>query len=227
MTMNRNPESANTSSGAVPESPSSGKGNSPQASVPDWAVHISQVYYWAENPRRFGGKLTKRTIQWYSSSGLIPSAKRFGKEAYYNRHEIFAYLRVIEILNRKFGLLLSEIRDIIQKADNIENGGESGCVCVGVDAEGRPDFESSIVVLNELLEEYLEYEQNEASMCDGSVDGPEFSPEQSQRLISLEAEIVKRLRGDKETVEKLLQGGVITLEGELFPKGKAAPEMPF
>jgi DNA-binding transcriptional MerR regulator len=191
--------------------------------VPDWAVHISEVYAWAEKPRRFGGQLTKRTIQWYSSSKLVPSPVRFGKEAYYNRHQIFSYLRVIEILNRKFGLLLSEIHKVIRTAESFASYQE--CMCVGMDADDEPIMEYPVVVLSNLLEEFLEYERNEMTLCDNTVDGPDFSQEQRNRLDAISQGIVKRLRGGKKEFKLLITGGILDLEQRLFPEGKE--DLPF
>jgi DNA-binding transcriptional MerR regulator len=188
--------------------------------VPEWAIHISEVYKWAERPRRFGGKLTKRTIQWYSSSGLLPSPERIGKEAYYNRHNIFSYLRAIEILNRKFGLLLSEIQKIFRKAASLAV--DQGGMVTDVDGEGDPVLEYPVVVLSTLLEEFLEYEDNEMSQCDSTVDGPDMSPEQINRLNALSAAIVKGLRSNKKEFEQLISGGILKLEEKLFPKGKVS-----
>lgn len=192
--------------------------------LPDWAIHISEVYAWASKPRRFGASLTKRAIQWYSSSRLIPSPQRIGKEAYYNRNTIFSYLRVIDILNRKFGLLLSEIHSIIRKAEAL--GEHDGCMVTDVDDEGNPDMEYPVVVLSNLLEEYLEYEENEISQCDRSVDGPEFSPEQTNRLGAISQAILNDLRGNGKKFERLFSEGILALEKRLYPDGKIE-EPPF
>jgi DNA-binding transcriptional MerR regulator len=206
----------------TPSEPASVAKTGPQAeALPDWALHISEVYKWAERPRHFGSKLTKRTIQWYSSSGLLPSPQRFGKEAYYNRHTIFSYLRVIEILNRKFGLLLSEIHKIIRKAETLDTV-DADCICVGVDGEGEPILEYPVVVLSTLLEEFLEYEGIEASKCDSTMDGPDFSSEQINRLDAISGAIMKGLRSNKKEFQQVISSGIIKLEGKLFPKGKVA-----
>jgi DNA-binding transcriptional MerR regulator len=199
-----------------------GHENKPTASarvVPEWAIHISKVYSWGEKPRRFGNKITKRTIQWYSSSGMIPQATRIGKEAYYNKYEIFAYLRVIELLNRKFGLLLSQIRRTILAVKRITEEGSGGIV-QDVDQNGEPVTIPPINALEEFLEEYLEYEDQEASKCETSGSEPNWSNEQASRLQSMEREIKERLLGKDKVLEDLLTGGVIQLEEELFPKGK-------
>lgn len=193
-------------------------------SIPEWAVHISQVYAWAEKSRPFGGKQTKRTIQWYSSSGLIPSPQRIGKEAYYDKREIFKYIRTIEILNRKFGLLLSEIHDIICAVRDLADRDTGEIILETTDNMGEHDSIRPITALANLLEEYLEYEWNEASQCDSTIDGPNFTPEQESRLHTLESEILKRLRGGGKKLEALVTGRVLQLEKELFPKGKGAPE---
>lgn len=192
--------------------------------IPEWAIHISEVYKWAEKPRRFGGRLTKRTIQWYSSSGLLPSPKRIGKEAYYDRHTIFSYLRVIEILNRKFGLLLSEIQKIIRKAETLDEFVQTGGICLGPDEEGHGIMEHPVVVLSTILEEFLEYEENEISQADSTVDGPDLSPEQAQRLEAISSALVKGLRSSKKEFEQVICGGVLQLEEKLFPKGKVFPK---
>lgn len=195
-------------------------------STPDWAVHISKVYAWGEQARPFGGKMTKRTIQWYSSTGLIPSPTRHGKEAYYDKRVIFNYLRVIEILNRKFGLLLGQIQRILQAVNNLADE-ETGQLILGFDDEGDSYGVNPVEALAKLLEGYLVYEQNEASLCDQNIDGPDWSPEQRSRLQTLEQEIVKRLQGDPKTLEALITHNVITLETALFPQGKKNTEEPF
>ncbi|MBI2070506.1 MAG: hypothetical protein HYT79_07855 [Elusimicrobia bacterium] len=188
--------------------------------LPEWAIHISKIYEWAQQPRPLGGRLTKRTIQWYSSCGLIPSPKHFGREAYYNKHLIFDYLRIIEILNRKFDFLLSEVRRIVRNTESLGD-----MIGVGAQDDGETIFEHPISLLCDLLQEFLEYEKNETSKCDHTTDGPDFTQEQRERLTSLEKEILGRMRGSKEELEKLITGGIINLEEELFlKKGKEKNE---
>lgn len=190
--------------------------------LPDWAIHISKVYAWAEQPRPFGGKITKRTIQWYSSSGMIPPASRIGKEAYYNKNEIFHYLRVIEILNRKFNLLLSQVRTIIRNLQSLAD--EDGLIHLGFDENDDEGIIHPVEAISDLLQEYLEYEGNEAAQCEATMDGPNWTVEQHTRLQTLQNEIVKRLLGDKKALEHLLLSGLLQVEAELFPKGKVLPE---
>ena len=83
--------------------------------LPEWAIHISEVYEWAAQPTIFGGALPKRTIRWYSSSGLLPLPEHYGKNAYYDKRNIFCYLRVIELLNKAFKLPLPAIKSIVDK----------------------------------------------------------------------------------------------------------------
>jgi len=83
--------------------------------LPEWAIHISEVYKWASRPTIFGGELSKRAVRWYSSAGLLPLPEHFGKQAYYDRRNIFYYLQVIEILNKTFKMSLPDIKIIIDK----------------------------------------------------------------------------------------------------------------
>ena len=83
--------------------------------MPQWAIHISEVYKWAARPTIFGGALPKRTVRWYSSAGLLPLPEHFGKNAYYDRRNIFCYLQAIEILNKTFKLSLPQIKIILDK----------------------------------------------------------------------------------------------------------------
>lgn len=186
--------------------------------IPPEMIHISEVYKWGQNPRIDGGRLTQRTIQWYTTSGLLPAAKRIGKAAFYNRYTIFSYLRSIEILNRRFDLLLSEVKKILYKVHGFEE------LEVGQDEEYQPIFLSGIGALNRLLEDFLEYIANEESQVDQTQYGPDLSSEQRERIDRLQSEILKRLRGSKETVKKLLSDGLIRLEEEIFPKGKVHPQ---
>ena len=83
--------------------------------LPQWTIHISDVYSWAARPTIFGGELPKRTVRWYSSAGLLPLPEHFGKNAYYDRRNIFCYLQVIEILNKTFKLSLHDIKTILDR----------------------------------------------------------------------------------------------------------------
>ena len=83
--------------------------------LPEWAIHIEEVYSWAARPTIFGGELLKRTVRWYSSAGLLPLPEHFGKNAYYDRRNIFCYLQVIEILNKTFKLSLPATKIILDK----------------------------------------------------------------------------------------------------------------
>ncbi len=83
--------------------------------LPEWAIHIEEVYRWAARPTIFGGELPKRTVRWYSSAGLLPLPEHFGKNAYYDRRNIFCYLQVIEILNKTFKLSLPATKIILDK----------------------------------------------------------------------------------------------------------------
>ena len=178
--------------------------------LPEWAVHISDVYRWAEEkPRPYGGRTTKRTLQWYSTTGLIPSPTRIGKEAYYRRDQIFAYLRAVEILTRKFNFLLSEVKRVLQKTRNIKE------VDLGTDTEGEIHVEWAIVLLSQFLEGFLDYETHEASTADMTINGPDLSPDQENRIKTIREEIAKKLLGTNEDLEDLLRSDVISLEGEL------------
>ena len=195
------------------------KPQTPPINLPEWAIHISQVYAWGEQPRPLGGRITKRTIQWYSSSGLIPSPQRFGKEAYYDKNKIFCYLRIIEILNKKFNLLLSQIRKVLWAAKNLATD-ESGDIVLGCNDAGDFETINPIIGLSDLLEEYLEYEQNELSQCDSFTGAPELTKEQENRLQTIQREIVQKLLAGGNDMEALICGGLIGLEEKLFPKGK-------
>ncbi|MBI4063497.1 MAG: hypothetical protein HY401_04260 [Elusimicrobia bacterium] len=186
--------------------------------IPGWAIPVSEVYQWAQRPRKFGGRLTPRAIRWYSTSGLIPDPAHFGREAYYNRQLIFDYIRTVEILNRKFNFLLSEVRRIIKKTEGLEK------ICRGIDEKTEGFIHIHPVnALASLLQEYLEYENNEIIQCEAGNDGPNLSSKQLERLEDLRNEMLKRLKGNSKEIESLLSSSIIKLEADLFGEDEEAP----
>ena len=66
-------------------------------------------------------KLNPRTVQWYTTEGLLPKPKRIGTEAYYDgSSQLMTRLQVILILQKRMGLKLKDIKYIIERQGEVD-----------------------------------------------------------------------------------------------------------
>lgn len=76
-------------------------------------VPTAEVYRYFEKTLQ----LTPRTIQWYATEGLIPKPVRQGRDAFYDPEgsQIYHLVHIICELQRRFGLRLWKIKEILEK----------------------------------------------------------------------------------------------------------------
>jgi len=167
-----------------------------KAVLPDYAIHIDDVYDWAKRPTIFGGKLSSRTVRRYSTHKLLPEKKRYGKEAYYDRRTVFYQLGAIELLNNMFKLPLRNVRPILDKVNSIP---PRVVPSNGFTIEPIVDFYNSLVECATYAIKKYDSATRARIECDG-----EILPARAVRARLLHRELQSILNGRSPEMQKLL-----------------------
>jgi len=178
--------------------------------IPEWAVRATEVADMAKTK----WSISRRTMQWYSSKKLLPPTVQYGREAYYDKRNIYLYLTTLRTLFDYFDAGSDEIIKIFKKLKNHPTVATP---------EGKKD---AMKALHDFLKEYVEYRE-----CELDVHGKK---EGLEGQIYLPENIVTRLKETKSFVFQFLQekpesllGNEVTDIVEMAMNYKRIPVPPF
>lgn len=174
--------------------------------VQEWAIPIAKLY--EKTKERYN--VSFRTLQWYSTEGLIPKPFHVRKEAFYDSRTIFDYIEVICFLNQTSDVLLSKVRDIIKKVEKLKVINNRAAI-------------SQLATLVRNFIYYRDTEFEKYQTIEHYADGPSITTPQSvnDRIFGVQATILVRLEGGSDSdITQLISSTILDLEKEYTLKNK-------